>query len=91
MISKWMEQRIKQKWNTYKRDRWLRSSRKKQDEFEYIFQRMRSICFNLGIPVSKLDVETMQRITSIAGKGYRARVGKASLCGSKTKRIAMQN
>jgi len=77
--------KIKQKWNTYKRDRWLRSCRKGQDEFEYIFRRMTSICNHLGIPISKLGSETMQVITNIAGKEYRAKVGNASLCSRKTK------
>lgn len=82
---KWGRKQIKQKWNKYKRGRSLRSCRNGQDELDYIFQRMRSICWHLEIPLSKLDSEAMQVITNIAGKEYRAKTGNVSLCSRKTK------
>ena len=56
-----------------------------EDKATYIFRRVTSICNHLGSPASRLDIETMQTITSIVGKEYRAKIVNVSLCSKKTK------
>ena len=53
-----------------------------EDKATYIFRRVTSICNHLGISASRLDIETMQTITSIVDKEYRAKIVNVSLCSS---------
>lgn len=65
--------KIKQRWNTYKRDRWLRECEKGHEETEFIFGRLREVCNRLGVSRTELDIETRHKILALASKEFRSK------------------
>lgn len=65
--------KIKQRWNTYKRDRWLRECKKGREETEFMFGRLREVCDRLGIARAELDIETRHKVLALASKEFRSK------------------
>ena len=80
-------ERLRRRWDTYKRDRFLRSCEKDREETEFMFGRLREVCERLGVFRLELDLETRQKIMEDAIREYRSKKKKPlqQLCRRKCK------
>lgn len=66
-----IRRRLRQRWNTHKRDRWIRKTRKGFDETEYILRWCNEFCTAIGVKRSDLSVAARQKLFEVASIEYR--------------------
>ena len=63
--------KLRQQWNTYKRDHWIRETRKGFDETEYILRWYNEFCASIGVNRSDLNSTVKRKLFEVATIEYR--------------------
>lgn len=77
-VRKKINSKIKQRWNTYKRDCWLQECEKGREETEFMLGRLQMFCERLGVSRTELDTEVRCEVMDHACMEFRSRKKKGN-------------